>query len=132
MKKLCALFVCMLCLLGLCACGGDVSSVQVLQVPSEIYTQEEIDAAIRVIRRDFARNWSGCTLREIGYAGDEINRREGADEQEGQQVLVLTSSFDVDASGGDGSLNPDSSYSGWMWILQRTPGGRWRHVDHGY
>ena len=41
-------------------------------------------------------------------------------------------SFDVDSSGGDGSLNPNSTYSDWKWILVRTNGGHWQHVDHGY
>lgn len=47
-------------------------------------------------------------------------------------MLVLLSSFDVDASGGDGSLNPNSSYEGWAWILVRSKAGQWKHVDHGY
>ena len=42
------------------------------------------------------------------------------------------SSFDVDETGGDGSLNPNSTYDGWCWILVRNTGGRWKHVDHGY
>lgn len=46
--------------------------------------------------------------------------------------IVLLSSFDVDSSGGDGSLNPNSTYSDWKWILVRTDGGKWQHVDHGY
>ena len=53
--------------------------------------------------------------------------RNGADE-----VLVFTSTFDVDESGGDGSLNPNDTYKNWKWILVRTNGGEWEHVDHGY
>ncbi|MGN0339060.1 MAG: hypothetical protein ACI4D0_01045 [Lachnospira sp.] len=36
------------------------------------------------------------------------------------------------AWGGDGSSNPNSTYSDWKWILVRTNGGHWQHVDHGY
>ena len=68
------------------------------------------------------------------YIGDEKNNdyldfatRNGADE-----VLVFTSTFDVDESGGDGSLNPNDTYRNWKWILVRTNGGEWEHVDHGY
>lgn len=53
--------------------------------------------------------------------------RNGADD-----VIVLVSTFDVGASGGDGSLNPNDTYSNWKWILVRTTGGKWKHVDHGY
>ncbi len=54
-------------------------------------------------------------------------RQNNADE-----VIVLISSFDVDASGGDGSLIPNSTYNNWYWILVRDNGGKWRHADHGY
>ena len=46
--------------------------------------------------------------------------------------MVLLSSFDVDSSGGDGSLNPNSTYDNWMWILVRSKNEEWKHVDHGY
>lgn len=48
------------------------------------------------------------------------------------QTDLDVSSFDVDSSGGDGSLNPNSTYNDWKWILVRTNGGKWQHVDHGY
>ena len=48
------------------------------------------------------------------------------------EVIVLISSFDVDSSGGDGSLNPNSTYTRWSWILVRNKNGKWKHVDHGY
>jgi hypothetical protein len=51
---------------------------------------------------------------------------------DGDEVIVLVSSFDVDETGGDGSLNPDSTYTKWMWIMARQEGGKWQHVDHGY
>ena len=54
------------------------------------------------------------------------------DPNNADEVIVLLSSFDVDSSGGDGSLNPNSTYDNWSWILVRTSGGKWKHVDHGY
>lgn len=57
----------------------------------------------------------------------EFTARYNADE-----VIVLLSTFDVDESGGDGSLNPNSTYTDWNWILVRKNGGKWKHVDHGY
>ena len=81
----------------------------------------------------FNENFKGCTLKEIYYAGDnenyfkEILQQYGADE-----AIVLTSTFDVDGSGGDGSLNPNSTYKDWIWLLVRNKQGEWKHVDHGY
>lgn len=57
----------------------------------------------------------------------EFTARYNADE-----VIVLLSTFDVDESGGDGSLNPNSTYTDWNWILVRKNDGKWKHVDHGY
>ena len=125
MKKIVCIISCILLALGLSACGGDVSGAETKSVDSEVYSQEDIDAAVDTIKHEFKSDWSGCTLREIYYAGD--NSRNDADE-----VIVLLSSFDVDSSGGDGSLNPDSTYSDWKWILVRSDGGKWKHVDHGY
>lgn len=48
------------------------------------------------------------------------------------KLLFLTSTFDVDGSGGDGSLNPNSTYKDWIWLLVRNKQGEWKHVDHGY
>ena len=135
MKRVIALLLSVICLLSLTACGGgDVSEVGIQDFTSEIYTHKEIDSAIDEILRYFKKNFDGCTLREITYAGDEktLVHTEWAERHDADEVIVLTSTFDVDSSGGDGSLNPDSTYTRWMWILVRNGKGRWKHVDHGY
>lgn len=133
MKKIIRLILCTAASLFLCACGR-VDTVKTHEVSSEIYSQEEIEAAVDVIKKEFGRRWKGCTLTEIYYAGDEktADHQEWADRNGADEVIVLISSFDVDSTGGDGSLNPDSTYKNWMWILVRTNGGEWVHVDHGY
>ena len=125
MKKIVCIISCILLTLGLSACGGDVSGAETKSVDSEVYSQEDIDAAV---------GWNGCTLREIYYAGDDSiePHQDWAERNDADEVIVLLSSFDVDSSGGDGSLNPDSTYSDWKWILVRSDGGKWKHVDHGY
>ena len=82
---------------------------------------------------DNFKDWKGCTLKEIYYAGDdekyfkEINQQYG-----GKEAIVLLSKFDVDGSGGDGSLNPNSTYDHWNWLLIKDKHGNWKEVDHGY
>ena len=119
---------------ALCACGGNVKSVNGVDVESQIYTSDDINSAIETIKKEFDKNWKGCTLKEIYYAGDDTSRgyQVYADINDADEVIVLLSSFNVDSSGGDGSLNPNSTYDGWNWILVRNTGGKWRHVDHGY
>ena len=134
MKKLICAVLCILLAAGLSACGGNTDNAATHDVDSEIYSQKEISSAIDTIKKEFRRYWKGCTLTEIFYAGDEssLAHQAWADRDDADQVIVLTSSFDVDASGGDGSLNPNSTYDNWSWILIRSGGGKWRHVDHGY
>ena len=134
MKKVLAGLLVFVLLLSVSACGGNVSGVRIGDCYSEIYSATEMDAAIDVTLRYFQKQFSGCTLTELSYLGDEkldgyqdFAERNGADD-----VIVLVSSFNVDASGGDGSLNPNSTYTNWKWILVREGTGTWRHVDHGY
>jgi hypothetical protein len=43
------------------------------------------------------------------------------------------SNFDVDSSGGDGSLNANSTYSKWNWILIRhSKTSKWQVYDWGF
>ncbi len=134
MKRWMVFILAVAVMFGLSACGGDVSNVQTRNVASKMYTSDEIEDAINVIKREFGTSWSGCTLTEIYYAGDKYSseHQDWADRNHADEVIVLLSSFDVDESGGDGSLNPNSTYDEWNWILVRSNGGKWKHVDHGY
>lgn len=134
MKRVYNLLICVCLLLGLSSCGGNTKGFKTKDVDSEMYSEREIKAAIEVITKEFDKEWSGCTLTEIYYTGDETSAdyQEWAKRYDADEVIVLVSSFDVDASGGDGSLNPNSTYNDWLWILVRDIGGKWKHVDHGY
>ena len=124
----------LLLVLILTGCGGNVSQVEIQEVPSQIYSEAEIDAAVDTAIRYFRQHFSGCTLTQIAYAGDEkaAAMEEWAVQAQVEAAIILVSSFDVDASGGDGSLNPNSTYTGWQWILVRSANGTWEHRDHGY
>ena len=134
MKKTICFLLCIFLSIGLCACGGEIALEKTYEVESELYSQKDISSAIDTIKSEFRKNWSGCTLTEIYYAGDEYseNHKDWAERNNADEVIVLLSSFKVDSSGGDGSLNPDSTYKNWSWILVRNKNGNWKHVDHGY
>ncbi|MDE6659884.1 MAG: hypothetical protein K2K01_07210 [Eubacterium sp.] len=135
MKKICCLLIGFVMIFSFSACScncGNVENVNIKTVESKIYSQEDIDDAIQTILTEF-KNWNGCTLTEIYYVGDEdMKDQVYTDIYGGDEAIVLLSSFDVDSSGGDGSLNRNSTYDNWMWILVRDKGGNWKHVDHGY
>ena len=135
MRKIAFLLSLFTLLLTLCACGGDISNVNItLPSDSSLYSTDEIKDAIDAAIDYFKKEFDGCTLTEISYAGDETSAdfAEWAQRIDGDEVIVLVSSFNVDETGGDGSLNPNSTYTKWMWIMARQEGGKWQHVDHGY
>ena len=94
----------------------------------------EIESAIDVTLDYFKKNFEGCTLTEITYLGDDKldDFQEFAERNNADDVIVFVSAFEAGDSGGDGSLNPNSTYTNWNWILVRTDGENWKHVDHGY
>ena len=86
------------------------------------------------VKENFNKAFSVCNLTEIAYAGYETTRdHKGWTEGNGKdEVIVSISSLEVDSSGGDGSLKPNTMYTDWLWILVRNHGSKWKHVCHGY
>ena len=103
------------------------------EVPSSIYDYDDITSAINLVIDHFNDNFKGCTLKEIYYAGDnEARFKEITQQYGGKEAIVLKSTFNVDETGGDGSLNPSSTYEDFSWLLIRNQQGEWQEVDHGY
>ena len=136
MKKIVALCLALMLVLSMGGCSkGNVNNVSIIDwKSSEIYSDEDIQSAITVVKDYFKSEFEGCTLTSINYPGDssagEFNR--WAEQYKADEAIVLYSSFDVDASGGDGSLNPNSTYNNWKWVLTRSENGSWEHKTHGY
>lgn len=126
--------ICMLSLI-LCGCGGgNASEVQVLTGESDIFTEEEIEDAMEVAMDHFRKEFDGCTMTKIEYIEEKsaAAAMEWAESYGADEAIVLYSSFGVDASGGDGSFNPNSTYAGWQWGLTRDEGGKWTLRTWGY
>lgn len=138
MKKF-FIFLTLLCLLfGLSACGGKVDNVEIDYGQSAIYSKEDMDAAIKLIKREFS-TWNGCELHSIRYTSDECNSQENLDwmnslgEGSGKytQCIEFVSDFHS-ADSYDLGFNPDEEYTGWGWWLARTDGGKWELMTWGY
>ncbi len=136
MKKVISLLLTLVSLLSLSACAknGDAGEVEIKEIDSQLYTQDDISDAVKVAIDYFEKEFEGCTLKEIEYIGDKENAgyQDFADRNNAEDVIVFVSTFDVDSSGGDGSLNSNSTYEHWKWILVKNADGKWEHVDHGY
>lgn len=143
MKRLICVLLSFTVLFSMSACNvglnksGDVKNVKIVEwEPSKIYSDDEINSAIKAAEDYFKKEFGGCTLTKITYAGDTESLDETAFRKDNgygcDKVIVLVSSFETDSFGGDGSLNPNSTYNNWKWIIGKKQGGKWEHIDHGY
>lgn len=114
--------------------GGDTSQTKRIIGESSLYSQAEIEQMMDTVESTFRREFKGCTLLELKYDEALSQKQSGdwAEQYQADEAAVLTSSFDVDGSGGDGSLNPNSTYSKWLWVLTRNGDGNWKLQTLGY
>lgn len=121
-----------------CSCGElEVEDgIQINIESSSLYEKEEIQSAIDMCVDYFNENYEGCTMTEISYE-EELCRKEKEHwitQYEEEDAIILTSTFFVDENGGDGSFNPNETYTNWMWILTRSDsnGAEWTLRTWGY
>ncbi len=83
-----------------------------------------------------------CTLTKVWYSeeisntfieGYLLNRNGSINGIRSEDIIVLLSNFDVDGSGDNPVLNPNSTYSDFNWILTRdSKTSDWKIEDFGY
>ena len=134
------------------ACGtkttGPAPEVAIDLGSSSLYTQEELNTAILLIKDKFA-TFAGCELHSIRYAGDNANNEENLEwlnslrevrsnippEDVGKQyvqVAEFLSNFHSPVEEGDYAWNQDMEYTDYQWWLGRLDDGRWEIVSWGY
>ncbi len=104
---------------------------------SALYSQEDMDAAIALIRGEFD-SWEGCELHSIRYAGDECVSKKNLDWmnslREGksyQECICFRSDFHSPVE-AVGVWEPDEEYTDWQWWLARGDEGGWELLTWGY
>ena len=104
---------------------------------SELYTKEDMDAAIAEIMKEFD-SWEGCEMHEISYTDDQTCKDNVSyaneldqDKKGYEDCIVFTSSFHSPKEGG-GSWEADYEYEGWQWYLARVKDGSWELLTWGY
>lgn len=117
------------------------SNVEVNIGESVKFGEEEINDAINCVKKKF-KDFEGCNLTKLWYDEEKSNNfiegylkngKGSVNDIKAENVIVLLSDFYVDSSGGDGSLNPNSTYSNWNWILiKNSKTGNWEVDDWGY
>lgn len=129
-KRYIAIIFCLSFIMILTACGGNVRNVKIINVKSNIYTDEDIKSAENVVLHYFKKEFKGCKLIKLQYIGDDENK--GFLEYGPREVIILISEFKTDSKVVDGSFNPNDIYTGWQWNLVRNNNGKWKLVDYGY
>ncbi len=142
MKKAIAILLLITVLCGSAGCAGKPKAeVSIDYGNSALYSKEDMDAAIAVIRKEFD-TWDGCELHSISYGSDDacsaenikwMNELEAAnDAQETfSQCILFKSNFHSPKNGG-GAWNADQEYTDWQWWLARSEGGAWKLMTWGY
>lgn len=142
MKKLISFVLVLVCLLGLVGCGvKPVSKAKIDYGSSSIYSKEDMDSAIGLIKDEFS-TWEGCELHSISYSSDDECNAEnvswmnelakGQDlEANFTQCIMFKSDFHSPKKGG-GAWNADEEYTNWQWWLARNDGGEWHMLTWGY
>ncbi|MBK1812318.1 DUF4829 domain-containing protein [Clostridium sp. YIM B02505] len=142
MRKVIMSLCTILLLLSLVACKSNnaSSNLTVDNGQSTKFTKEEVNKAIDCVKNNFA--FKGCTLTKVWYdeeKSDSIaksymsNGRGAVNGVKSENVIVLLSNFDVDGSGENPVLNPNSTYSDYQWILIRDKkNSKWTIDDKGY
>ena len=122
-----------ICLLLILCVGCQRKEVKVRMIYSDIYTEEEIQEAIDVIKKEFSKDWKGCTLKEIYYAGDDKALFTSyAKQYQGEKAIVLKTNFHTNYFAWKIGLNSNCDYEDYQWILIRNNNGKWKYVDGGY
>ena len=71
MKKMITTILFLMLTLLFIGCGkADTSEVEIDYGTSSLYSKEDMDAAIKVIRKQF-RSFEGCELHSLSYISDE-------------------------------------------------------------
>lgn len=128
MKKLWLFFWIIVVCVSLSACThkGKTDNAVIDYGNSKKFNKLEIKLAIDTVLEKF-KDFEGCTLTKLWY--DEDKGKAGIEDNK----IILYSNFDVDSTGGDGSFNPNSTYTDWNWILIRdNKTSVWEVKDWGY
>ena len=155
MKKLFSLILAASALLALASCVEKKSEpasppeVVVDLGASSLYTQEELNAAVLMIRDKFASFAGDCELHSIRYAGDDANNEENLEwlnslrearsnippEDVGKQYVQVAEflmDFHSPVKEGPYTWELDMEYKDYQWWLARLDGGSWEIVSWGY
>lgn len=142
MKKKGLLILLIGCLCIMIGClHNNMFGVKINYGISQIYSQEDMDQAIALIKEEF-KTWNGCQLHSISYSSDAqcnedniawMNELASANHLSGDytQCIMFKSDFHTSLYAGE-AWEPDSEYTDWQWWLARKDNDQWDLLTWGY
>ncbi|MDU2121760.1 MAG: DUF4829 domain-containing protein [Clostridium celatum] len=142
MKKFIISVCCILSVFLLVACNkGNISNEISIEISeSTKFSKEEIESAIQCVKSNFS--FPAATLTKIWYDEEESNYLVDGYLENGrgltngvkaENIIILLSNFDVDGSGDNPVLNPNTTYSDYQWVLIRdSKNNDWKIDSFGY
>lgn len=138
MRKIFIVLSMLIVIILLYACkSNENNDLEITYGESEQFSDSEMKSAVEAIIDKF-KGFDGCELIKIWYdeskANLEIERYLTRDSSmKKDNIIIFYSDFKVDSSGKNPVLNPDSTYTDWMWILTREDIDKeWIVQDWGY
>lgn len=125
-----------------CSQKGNTKDVTINIGKSSKFSKDELNSAVTCVKNRFNKEFDGCTLTYLWY--DEVKSNEtvtgylahgggSINKAKSENVVVLYSNFKVGSSYAGGSLNKNSTYTNYLWILVRdSKSGDWHVDDVGY
>ncbi len=117
--------------------NNNIADTKVDLGTSEIYSEEDLQAAADVILKEIGGWNSVKEVYTVTYCGDEISGRNLdycniLSDTDYSQCVVFESSFKSAGSSQSEGFNPNSQYEDWQWFLVRTADGEWELLTWGY
>ena len=130
MKRLIAMVLCLLFVISLAGCGkGNTKNLVIDYGTSSIYTKDDMDEAIDVIKKQFS-SFEGCELHSLSYTSDDACNNEDNIAWMNELEEANDNSFRSPKNGG-GAWNANEEDT-WSWWLARSEGGTWKLMTWGY
>ena len=95
MKRLIAMVLCLLFVISLAGCGkGNTKNLVIDYGTSSIYTKDDMDEAIDVIKKQFS-SFEGCELHSLSYTSDDACNNEDNIDWMRKQMTIKRVSHNV-------------------------------------
>ncbi|MBE6023312.1 MAG: DUF4829 domain-containing protein [Cellulosilyticum sp.] len=92
------------------------------------FSQDEIQQAIDCVQTNFS--FPACTLTKLWYDEAKSNELITLNSMDTENSIMIFSNFDVDGSGDNPVLTPNSTYTNYMWFLIREDTNSDWTIDH--